>query len=80
MTTTKLWSAGLIATVMFATPAMACKNCLAKRHVLKKVNANASPAALYMDSHAGIPAPHAGPFVIRPGGKNCDVGDNPFIC
>jgi hypothetical protein len=80
MTTLKLLSAGLIATVMLSTPAMACKNCLAKRHVAKKTNSSASPAARYMDSHAGIPAPHAGPFAIRPGGKNCDVGDNPFIC
>jgi len=80
MTTIKLLSAGLIATVMLSTPAMACKNWLAKWHVAKKANASASPAARYMDSHAGIPAPHAGAFAIRPGGRNCDVGDNPFIC
>jgi hypothetical protein len=80
MTTLKLLSAGLIATVMLAMPARACKNCSAKRYVARKANAAASPTARYMDSHAGIPAPHAGPFVIRPGGKNCDVGDNPFIC
>jgi hypothetical protein len=80
MTTLRLLSAGLIATVMLSTPATACKNCLAKRHVAKKANAIASPAARFMDSHAGIPAPHAGPFAIRPGGRNCDVGDNPFIC
>jgi hypothetical protein len=80
MTTLKLWSAGLIATVMLATPGMACKNSPAKRHVARKANTSASPTARYMDSHAGIPTPHAGPFVTRPGGKNCDVGDNPFIC
>jgi hypothetical protein len=80
MTTIKLLSAGLIATVVLSTPAMACKNGLAKRHVAKKVNASASTTTRYMDSHAGIPAPHAGPFAIRPGGRNCDVGDNPFIC
>jgi hypothetical protein len=80
MTTIKLLSAGLIAAVMLATPAMACKNCLAKRHVAKKANASASATRRYMDSHAGIPAPRAGSFAIRPGGKNCDVGDNPFIC
>jgi hypothetical protein len=79
MTTLKLWSAGLIATVMLSTSAMACKNCLAKRHVARKGNASVSPTARYMDSHAGIPAPRVGPFAIRPGG-NCDVGDNPFIC
>jgi hypothetical protein len=80
MTTIKLLSAGMIATVMLSTPVMACKNCLAKRHVAKKANASTSPAARYIDSLAGIPAPHAGPFIVRPGGKNCDVGDNPFIC
>jgi hypothetical protein len=79
MTTLKLLSAGIIATVMLSTPAMACKGS-AKRHVAKKANASASPTARHMDSNAGIPVPHAGPFVVRPGGKNCDVGDNPFIC
>jgi hypothetical protein len=80
MTTLKLLSAGLIAAVMLSMPAMACKNCLAKRHVAKKANASASLVARYMDSHAGIPAPHVGPFATPPRGKNCDVGDNPFIC
>ena len=80
MTTLKLLSAGLIATVMLSTPAVACKNCLAKRHVAKKANASASPTARYMDSHAGIRAPRIGPFATPPGGKNCDVGDDPFIC
>jgi hypothetical protein len=80
MTALKLLSAGLIATVMLSTPATACKSCLAKRHVARKANASASATARYIDSHAGIPSPHAGPFAIRPGGKNCDVGDNPFIC
>ena len=80
MTTLKLLSAGLIATVMLSAPAMACKNCLAKRHVTKKANASASPTTRYLDSHAGIPAPRVGPFATPPGGKNCDVGDNPFVC
>jgi hypothetical protein len=80
MTTIKLLSAGLIATVMLSTSAMACKNCLVKRHVAKKANASASPPARYIDSHAGIPAPHVGAFAKPPGGKNCDVGDNPFVC
>jgi hypothetical protein len=80
MTTIKLLSAGLIAAVMLSMPAMACKNCLAKRHVAKKANASTSPVARYMDSHAGIPVPRIGAFAIPPGGKNCDVGDNPFIC
>jgi hypothetical protein len=80
MTTIKLLSAGLIAAVMLSTPAMACKNCLATRHVAKKANASASPIARFIDSHAGIPVPHVGAFAIPPGGRNCDVGDNPFIC
>src|SRR5277367_4264610 len=63
-----------------STPAMACKNCLAKRHVAKKVNASASPIARYIDSYARIPAPRPGPFRAPPDGENCDVGDNPFIC
>ena len=80
MTTIKLWSAGLIATVMLSTPAIACKTCLTKRHVAKKANASVSPTARYLDSHARIPAPHVGPFATPPHGGNCDVGDNPFIC
>jgi hypothetical protein len=80
MTKTKLLSAGLIATVMLSTPAMACKNCLAKRHVAKKANASTPPAARYIDSRARIPAPHVGPFATPPDGENCDVGDNPFMC
>jgi hypothetical protein len=80
MTALKLLSAGLIATVMLATPAMACKNCLAKRHAAKKASAGAPPIARYLDSHARIPAPRVGPFATPPGGENCDVGDNPFVC
>jgi len=80
MTKMKLLAAGLIATVMLSTPAIACKNCLAKLHlVAKKANANASTAR-YIDGHARIPAPHVGPFATQPDGRNCDVGDNPFIC
>jgi hypothetical protein len=80
MITIKLLSAGLIAAVMLSTPAMACKNYLAKRHVAKKANAWASPTARYMDGYARIPVPHRGPFAAPTDGKNCDVGDNPFIC
>jgi len=80
MTKMKLLSAGLIATVMLSTPAMACKNWLAKRHVAKKANASTSPAARYINGRARIPAPHVGPFATPPDGENCDVGDNPFIC
>jgi hypothetical protein len=81
MTTIKLLSAGLIATVMLATPTMARKNCLAKRHIAKKADASASPTAHYIDGYARIPAPHVGSFFATlPDGENCDVGDNPFLC
>jgi hypothetical protein len=80
MTTIKLLSAGLIATVMLSTPAMACKNYSAKRHVAKKANANASPTARYINGHARIPALHIVPFATPPHGDNCDVGDNPRVC
>ena len=79
-TTIKLLSAGLFATVMLSAPAMACKNCLVKRHVARKANASVSPAARYIDGHARIPAPHVGPYAAPPDENNCDVGDNPFIC
>jgi hypothetical protein len=77
MTTIKLWSAGLIATVMLSTPSMACKNCLAKRHLAKKANVSVSR---YIDGRVRIPAPHAGPFATPPDEENCDVGDDPFVC
>ena len=80
MTTIKLLSAGLIATVMLSTPTMARKNCIAKRHVAKKADARASPTARYVDGYARIPAPRPGPLRAPPDGENCDVGDNPFIC
>lgn len=75
MTAIKLLSAGLIATVMFSAPGMACK-----RHVAKKANARVFPIARYFYSYARIPAPGVGqPATPRPAGI-CDVGDNPFIC
>ena len=72
MTTIKLLSAGLIATAMLATPAMARENYVAQRHVSEDAHTSASPTARYFDGHVGIPAP--------PDGENCDVGDNPRIC
>ena len=79
MTIIKLLSAGLIAAVMLSTPAMACENCLAKRHVAEEGNASAFPIARYIGDHAGIRTPHVGPFATLPDGENHDVGDNPFI-
>jgi hypothetical protein len=81
MITIKLLSAGLIATAMLATPAMARDNGSPKRHVAEKANASASPTARYIDGHVRIPpAPQVGAFATPPDGENCDVGDNPFIC
>ena len=80
MTVIKLLSAGLIATVMLATPTMACKNYLAKRHIAKKADAIAFPTARHINGYARIPAPHVGPLSPPPDGENCDAGDNPFIC
>jgi hypothetical protein len=80
MTTIKLLSAGLIATVMLSTHAVACKSCSAKRHVAKKIYTRVSPIGRYIDSYARIPAPRLGPFRQPPDGENCDVGDNASIC
>jgi hypothetical protein len=80
MTTIKLLSAGVIATAMLATPAMARDNYLAKRHVATEANTRTSPTAHYTDGRFGIPAPRIGAFPAPPHEENCDVGDNPFIC
>ncbi|HWX30258.1 MAG TPA: hypothetical protein VNZ53_22810 [Steroidobacteraceae bacterium] len=75
MTAIKLLSAGLIATVMFSAPGMACK-----RHVAKKANARAFPIARYFYSYARIPAPRVDQLAAPRPARICDVGDNPFIC
>jgi hypothetical protein len=80
MTTIKLLSAGLIATALLATPAMARESGVASRYVAEKANASAFPAARYFDGHVGIPAPRVGVLPAPPDGENCDVGDNPHIC
>jgi hypothetical protein len=43
MTKLKLLSAALIATAMFATPAMARKSHITSRHLAQDANASASP-------------------------------------
>jgi hypothetical protein len=75
MTTIKLLSAGLIATVMFSTPGMACK-----RHVAKKADGRVSSRAGYFNSYARIPAPRVDPPGRPQAGGVCDAGDDPFIC
>jgi hypothetical protein len=71
MTTIKLLSAGLIATALLTTPAIARESGVASRHAAEKADASAFPTARYHDGHVGFPAPD---------GENCDVGDNPHIC
>jgi hypothetical protein len=56
MTKLKLLSAALIATAMFATPAMARKSHITSRHA-QDANASASPTARYIDRRICIPAP-----------------------
>jgi hypothetical protein len=75
MTAIKLLSAGLIATVMFSTPGMACK-----RHVAKKANARVFPIARYFYSYARIPTLRVGQPARPRSPGSCDVGDDPFIC
>jgi hypothetical protein len=80
MITIKLLSAGLIATAMIATPAMARESYAAQRHVSEEANTSTFPTARYFDGHVGIPAPRVSASPASPDGENCDVGDNPRIC
>jgi hypothetical protein len=80
MTILKLLAAGVIATAMFATPAMARDHRLAKRHLSGEAKIRISPTARHVDGRIGIPAPRYVPLPAPPDGENCDVGDNPFIC
>jgi methionine-rich copper-binding protein CopC len=81
MTKLKLLSAALIATAMFATPAVARTSHVTSPHRATDANASASPTAFYIDGSVGISAPRVGAFPPAPAdGENCDVGDNPHIC
>jgi hypothetical protein len=70
MTKLKLLSAALIATAMFATPAMARKSHITSRHLAQDANASASPTARYIDRRICIPAPRVGAFATAPWGGN----------
>ena len=70
MTKLKLLSAALIATAMFATPAMARKSHITSRHLAQYANASASPTARYIDRRICIPAPRVGAFATAPWGGN----------
>ena len=78
MTTIKLLSAGLIATAILATPAMARENYAVKRHISEQTDMNTSSTGRY--GHVGIHGPRVGALPAPPDGENCDVGDDPFIC
>jgi hypothetical protein len=64
MTTLKLLSAGLIATAMLATPALARETHLAKRQAAAEANASGFPSA--RGGHVCIPAPRVGAFATAP--------------
>ena len=70
MTTLKLLSAGLIATAMLATPAMARETYVAKRQVAAEANASAFPRARDLAGRICIPAPRVGAFATAPWGGN----------
>jgi hypothetical protein len=77
MTKIKLLSAGLIATAMLATPAMAREHYRASRHVVEDANASVFPTDRYVDGRACIPAPRVGAFATAPWGGNnipCEPG------
>ena len=80
MTTIKFLSAGLIATVMLVTPAMARENYGGKRLVVGETKARTPPGADFVGGHVGFPAPRVRALRAPPDGENCDVGANPFIC
>ena len=83
MTTIKLLSAGLIATVMFTVPADAHGNSLTQRYVATKGDASVFSTGRWAYGNARIPTPQVGKFATprarAPGGV-CDVGDNGMIC
>jgi hypothetical protein len=66
MTTLKLLSAGLIATAMLATPAMARETYVAKRQVAAEANASVLPRAHDLAGRVCIPAPRVGAFATAP--------------
>jgi hypothetical protein len=63
MTTLKILSAGLIATAVLATPAMAREHYVAKRQAAAETNAS---SARYLDGRVCIPAPRVGAFATAP--------------
>jgi hypothetical protein len=77
MTKLKPLSAALIATIMFAVPAVARASHLTSRYGVEDANASTSPTARHIDGRVGISAPRVS---VPAEEGNCDVGDNERIC
>ena len=76
MSTTRALSKALILAAMHLTPGMAHENAAAHRYLPAGA---ATVATRHVEGHAGMPAPHAGAFIITPD-ASCDVGDTARIC
>ena len=72
MTTIRLLSAGLVATAMFMTPAMARQHHVTPRHQTESIDAAAPEGARYFGGAYGAygayctPAPRVGAFATQP--------------
>ncbi|WP_076859600.1 hypothetical protein [Bradyrhizobium mercantei] len=71
MTNLKLFSTGLIALAMLATPAMAREGHHTYRRHAVETGVSAPQAPVVADDHACIPAPRVGAFATAPW-----IGDN----
>jgi hypothetical protein len=73
----KLFAAGLIATAMLATPAMARENRITNRQVAVQADAATAPNTPYSNGRVCIPTPRVGAFATAPwSGDNvpCEPG------
>jgi hypothetical protein len=66
MTKLELLSAGLVATAMLATPAMARQAHVTSRHLAAATYASGTPVARYIDGRVCYPAPRVGAFATQP--------------
>jgi hypothetical protein len=66
MTKLELLSAGLIATAMIATPAMARNSHVTSRHFVEDANASTTPGARNSDERHCHLAPRVGAFATQP--------------
>ena len=77
MTNLKLLSAALISAAMLGTPALASMGDVTWQHHDETANASAPPTTRYVD---GRPVPPVGVESAPHYAKDCDVGDDEFIC